>query len=80
LTSNNSSEGYYIISFGNEFLLFPKEHAITFGQQDTAKALFKGYNNSIERFKLKLPARVIQIESGKWKMKEAGLLEYGEKP
>lgn len=80
LTSNDSSEGYYIISVENDFLLFPKEHAITSGQQRTAKALFKGYKNSIERFKLKMPARVIQMEPGKWKMEEQGLLEYDEIP
>ncbi len=81
LTSNinTSGDGFYvIISVGNDYLLFPKQHAIAESQDLTASALFDGYiSRNISKFTLISPAQVTPIGGGgMWQLKYKGRLEY----
>jgi len=78
LTSNMSPDGFYIVSVGNDYLLFPKRHAIAPSQKFTASALFDGYRSgNISKFTLISPAQVTPDGgSGRWQLKYKGKLEY----
>jgi hypothetical protein len=78
LTSNMSPDGFYIVSVGNDYLLFPKRHAIAPSQKFTASALFDGYRSgNISKFTLILPAQVTPVGGGgMWQLKHKGKLEY----
>ncbi|NCT64530.1 MAG: hypothetical protein GPJ03_16615 [Microcystis aeruginosa G13-01] len=78
LTSNMSPDGFYIVSVENDYLLFPKQHAIAASQDLTASALFDGYRSgNISKFTLISPAQVTPDGgSGRWQLKYKGRLEY----
>jgi hypothetical protein len=78
LTPNQSPDGFYVISVGNDYLLFPKQHAIAESQEFTASALFDGYKGGDTRkFTLISPAQVTPDGgSGRWQLKHKGKLEY----
>lgn len=78
LTSNMSPDGFYIVSVGNDYLLFPKQNAIAPSQKFTASALFDGYRSgNISKFTLILPAQVTPVGGGgRWQLKYKGKLEY----
>lgn len=78
LTSNVSPDGFYIVSVGNDCLLFPKQHAIAPSQKFTASALFDGYKSgNTSKFTLISPAQVTLVSgSGMWQLKHKGRLEY----
>ncbi|TRU44471.1 MAG: hypothetical protein EWV91_16525 [Microcystis aeruginosa Ma_QC_Ca_00000000_S207] len=78
LTSNMSPDGFYIVSVGNDYLLFPKRHAIAPSQKFTASALFDGYiSRNTSKFTLISPAQVTPIGGGgMWQLKYKGRLEY----
>jgi hypothetical protein len=73
-----SPDGFYIVSVGNDYLLFPKQHAIAASQDLTASALFDGYRSgNISKFTLISPAQVTPDGgSGRWQLKYKGRLEY----
>ena len=77
LTPNQSPDGFYVISVGSDYLLFPKQHAIAPSQKFTASALFDGYiSGNIYKFTLISPAQVTQVHNGMWQLKHKGRLEY----
>jgi regulator of replication initiation timing len=78
LTPNQSPDGFYVISVGNDYLLFPKQHAIAESQEFTASALFDGYKGGDTRkFTLISPAQVTPVGGrGMWQLKYKGRLEY----
>jgi len=78
LTPNQSPDGFYVISVGSDYLLFPKQHAIAESQEFTASALFDGYKGGDTRkFTLISPAQVTRVsDSGMWQLKHKGKLEY----
>jgi hypothetical protein len=78
LTSNVSPDGFYIVSVGNDYLLFPKQHAIAASQKFTVSALFDGYRSgNTSKFTLISPAQVTPVGSGgMWQLKHKGKLEY----
>ncbi|MBE9262203.1 hypothetical protein IQ224_08255 [Microcystis sp. LEGE 00066] len=78
LTSNVSPDGFYIVSVGNDYLLFPKQHAIAASQKFTVSALFDGYKSgNTSKFTLISPAQVTPVgSSGMWQLKHKGRLEY----
>lgn len=78
LTSNMSPDGFYVISVGKDYLLFPKQHAIPLSQKFTASALFDGYRSgNTSKFTLISPAQVTLVSgSGMWQLKHKGRLEY----
>jgi hypothetical protein len=78
LTPNQSPDGFYVISVGNDYLLFPKQHAIAESQEFTASALFDGYKSgNTSKFTLISPAQVTPVGSGgMWQLKHKGKLEY----
>ncbi|MGB5771721.1 MAG: hypothetical protein WBM32_17930, partial [Crocosphaera sp.] len=77
LTSNQSADGYYIVTSGSDYLLFPKQPAIPISQKNTASALFDGYKaGNTRKFISILPAQVTSLGSGMWKLKHKGKLEY----
>lgn len=78
LTPNQSPDGFYVISVGSDYLLFPKQHAIAPSQKFTASALFDGYKSgNTSKFTLISPAQVTRVSgSGMWQLKHKGRLEY----
>ena len=78
LTPNQSPDGFYVISVGSDYLLFPKQHAIAPSQKFTASALFDGYKSgNTSKFTLISPAQVTPVgSSGMWQLKHKGKLEY----
>ncbi len=78
LTSDMSPDGFYIVSVGNDYLLFPKQNAIAPSQKFTASALFDGYRSGDTRkFTLISPAQVTPVGGGgMWQLKHKGKLEY----
>jgi hypothetical protein len=78
LTSNVSPDGFYIVLVGNDYLLFPKQHAIAASQKFTVSALFDGYRSgNTSKFTLISPAQVTPDGgSGRWQLKYKGKLEY----
>ncbi|BCU12573.1 hypothetical protein [Microcystis aeruginosa] len=78
LTSNVSPDGFYIVLVGNDYLLFPKQHAIAASQKFTVSALFDGYKSgNTSKFTLISPAQVTRVsDSGMWQLKHKGKLEY----
>ncbi|TRU19556.1 MAG: hypothetical protein EWV92_01230 [Microcystis aeruginosa Ma_MB_S_20031200_S102] len=78
LTPNQSPDGFYVISVGSDYLLFPKQHAIAESQEFTASALFDGYKSgNTNKFTLISPAQVTLVSgSGMWQLKHKGKLEY----
>jgi regulator of replication initiation timing len=78
LTSNVSPDGFYIVLVGNDYLLFPKQHAIAASQKFTVSALFDGYRSgNTSKFTLISPAQVTPVgSSGMWQLKHKGKLEY----
>ncbi len=78
LTSNVSPDGFYIVLVGNDYLLFPKQHAIAASQKFTVSALFDGYKSgNTSKFTLISPAQVTPVgSSGMWQLKHKGKLEY----
>jgi regulator of replication initiation timing len=78
LTSDMSPDGFYIVSVGNDYLLFPKQNAIAPSQKFTAFALFDGYRSGDTRkFTLISPAQVTPVGGGgRWQLKYKGRLEY----
>ena len=78
LTPNQSPDGFYVISVGSDYLLFPKQHAIAPSQKFTASALFDGYKSgNTSKFTLISPAQVTLVSgSGMWQLKHKGRLEY----
>ncbi len=78
LTPNQSPDGFYVISVGSDYLLFPKQHAIAPSQKFTASALFDGYKSgNTSKFTLISPAQVTPVSgSGMWQLKHKGRLEY----
>lgn len=78
LTPNQSPDGFYVISVGSDYLLFPKQHAIAESQEFTASALFDGYKGGDTRkFTLISPAQVTPVGGrGMWQLKHKGRLEY----
>jgi len=78
LTPNQSPDGFYVISVGNDYLLFPKQHAIAESQEFTASALFDGYRSgNTSKFTLISPAQVTPVGSSRmWQLKHKGRLEY----
>ena len=78
LTSNMSPDGFYIVSVVNDYLLFPKQHAIAASQKFTVSALFDGYKSgNTSKFTLISPAQVTPVgSSGMWQLKHKGKLEY----
>ncbi|NCQ68128.1 MAG: hypothetical protein GPI99_02270 [Microcystis aeruginosa W13-15] len=78
LTSDMSPDGFYIVSVGNDYLLFPKQNAIAPSQKFTASALFDGYRSGDTRkFTLISPAQVTPVGGGgRWQLKYKGRLEY----
>ncbi|MGK7895335.1 MAG: hypothetical protein AB4372_17375, partial [Xenococcus sp. (in: cyanobacteria)] len=72
-----SDWGYYIISSGNDYLLFPKQHQIPTSQKFTAVAVFEGYKSgSTKKFTSIIPAQVKYLDNGMWELKQKGRLEY----
>ncbi|MFM7716163.1 MAG: hypothetical protein ACKO7A_26710, partial [Microcystis sp.] len=78
LAPDQSHNGSYIILVGNDYLLFPKQHAIAESQEFTASALFDGYKSgNTSKFTLISPAQVTPVSgSGMWQLKHKGRLEY----